>query len=274
MKELIQNRVVEDDQQPIARFDPTANRVKGIIERWVKKIYWSTYYFIHTKISHDGVEYIYKRRSSDKLIIVFSSMVGRFNFIRSLKDAPYDQLFIRDCWAGNASYYWFEGKQDYPELFTQNLIDQVLAKGNYKEVITLGGSKGGTSAIYYGLKNNFDLVFAGACQYMVGDYLAKHQYVIKPWQWEKVVGGEPTKEWINILNQKLEKMIDSRKNSKTIIKLVYSREEHTYPEHIAFLIKKLDECNIHHDDHIESFAKHSLSGLYLKRDIEKFFTAK
>ena len=274
MKELVQNGVFDDDQQPIVHPYISKNRLKGRIEKWLKRIYWSTYYLLHTNTSSDGVEYIYKRRDYDRLVIVFTSMVGRFNFIRSLKDAPYDQLFIRDCWAGNASYYWFEGKQDYPELFTQNLIDQVLAKGIYKEVITLGGSKGGTSAIYYGLKNNFDLVFAGACQYMVGDYLAKHQYVSKPWQWEKVVGGEPTKEWIDILNQKLEKMIDAHKNTKTIIKLVYSTEEHTYPEHLAFLIKKLDECNIQHDDHIESFTKHSMSGLYLKQDIEKYFTAK
>lgn len=274
MKKITQSGVVDDDQQPIAHSGTSNTRLKGRIEKWLKSIYWLTYYFLHTRTSPDGVEYIYKRRGSDKLVIVFTSMVGRFNFIRSLKTVSYDQLFIRDCWADNASYYWFERKQDYPELFTQNLIDQVLAKGNYNKVITIGGSKGGTSAIYYGLKINSDLVFAGACQYRVGDYLAKHQYVTKPWQWEKVVGGEPTQEWIDILNQKLEKMIESHKNSRTIIKLIYSTEEHTYPEHLVYLIEKLDECNIQHDDHIESFTKHSMSGLYLKQDVEKFFAAK
>lgn len=238
--------------------------MKERIHKRFKHIYWSIYYRVHTKHSPDGVEYIYKRKSSNRLIIVFTSMVGRYNFMRTLKNISIDQLFIRDCWADNASYYWFEGKQDYPERFTQNLIESIIKKGSYKEIITLGGSKGGTAAIYYGLKNNVNLVFASACQYRVGDYLSRHQYTTKPWQWEKVVGGEPTKEWIDILDHKMDGMLESCKNSTTKVKLVYSTEEHTYPEHIVYLIQKLDECNIQHEDTIETFTSHSENGLYLK----------
>lgn len=237
-------------------------------------LYWKVYYWLLTKRSPDGVEYIWKRKGSEKLIIVFSSMVGRYNFMRALKKTSIDQLFIRDCWADNASYYWYEGKADYPERYTQNLIDLVLRQGSYKEIITLGSSKGGTAAIYYGLKNKVDLVFAGACQYRVGDYLSRHQYLTKPWQWEKVVGGKPTQEWIDILDQKLEKMIESSKNCKTRIKLIYSTEEHTYPEHIVYLIKKLDECNIQHEDKIESFTVHSMGGIYVKLVLMDYFGIK
>lgn len=242
---------------------------KGLIH-----LYWKVYYWWLTKRSPDGVEYIWKRKGSDRLIIVFTSMVGRYNYMRSLKKIPVDQLFIRDCWADNASYYWYEGKANYPERYTQNLIDMVLNQGSYKEIMTLGGSKGGTAAIYYGLKNKVDLVFAGACQYKVGDYLSRHQYPTKPWQWEKVVGGKPTQEWIDILDQKLEKMIESSKDCKTRIKLIYSTEEHTYPEHIVYLIKKLDECNIQHEDTIETFRDHSENGIFVILVLKDYFHVK
>lgn len=154
-----------------------------------KKLYWSIYFKVLTRKSKDGVEYVLKNRKSDRLLIIFSSMVGKYNFMRALKNASADQLYIRDCWADNNSYYWFENKEDYPELYTQNLIDIVLQSRKYKEVITLGSSKGGTAAIYYGLKNNANLIYAGACQYRVGDYLGRYHYPTSPQKWEKVVGG-------------------------------------------------------------------------------------
>lgn len=238
------------------------------------RFYWKVYYRILTKKSPDGVDYIWKRKGSDKLIIVFTSMVGTYNFMRTLKKIPIDQLFIRDCWANNASYYWYEGKSDHPERYTQKVIDQVLASKSYKEIITLGSSKGGTAAIYYGLKNKVDTVIAGACQYKVGDYLSRHQYPTKPWQWEKVVGGKPNQEWIDILDHKLEKLIETCSNSKTKIKLIYSTEEHTYPEHIVYLINDLDRCNIQHEDTVESFADHSMTGEYVIKAVLDYFHVK
>lgn len=246
-----------------------SNWVKTLKE--LKHLYWSCYYGFYSKKNPDGVEYIWKRRKSNRLIIVFNSMSGKYNFMRTLQSIKIDQLFIHDCWADNASYYWFEGKQDYPEVLTQRLIDDVLRKGSYKEIITLGGSKGGTAAIYFGLKNNANLVFAGACQYKVGDYLARHQAATHPEQWEKVIGGKPTQEWIDILDQKLERMIESHRNCKTLIKLIYSTEEHTYPEHIVYLIEKLDECNIKHEDRVESFTNHSMNGVYVKQVLLDYF---
>ena len=241
------------------------------IFKMLKHSYWSCYYWIYSQKNSDGVEYIWKRRHSERLIIVFNSMSGKYNFMRSLQCIKIDQLFIHDCWADNASYYWYEKKQNYPEIYTLRLIEYVLSKGKYKEIITLGGSKGGTAAIYYGLKINANLVFAGACQYNVGAYLARHQAAMHPEQWEKVVGGKPTQEWIDILDHKLEGMIESCRNCNTLIKLIYSTEEHTYPEHIVYLIEKLDECNIKHEDRVETFTNHSMNGVYVKKELLDYF---
>lgn len=223
-----------------------------------------------TRRTRDGVEYIWKRQKSDKLIIVFTGIGKlRYNYKSSLWHSPYDLLFIADCWAGGVSYYWFEKKKDHPERYTQALIDQVLKKGNYSSVVTLGSSKGGTAALYYGLKINADQICAGACQYYVGDYLSRHQMKEHPEQWEAVVGGEPTGEWKDILDRKLPDMIEARRGSKTKIFLLYSTEEHTYPEHVKPLIERLDACGIAHEDQVESFPEHSMVGGYFREAIKE-----
>lgn len=241
----------------------------------LKRTYNSIYIWMVRKRDSNGVEYIWKRRGSNKLIIVFSAMgYAPFNYIYSLRHSPYDQLFIRDSWASNASYYWFENGQEHPERYTQDLITHIVNRGGYSSVVTVGSSKGGTAAIYYGLKNNAELVYAGACQYYVGDYLSRHQYVNKPWQWQCAVGGKPTKKWIDILDYKLANMIELHSHSKTLIRLLYSTEEHTYSEHIVPLIKKLDECGIKHIDQIEKFEQHSMVGIYFRDAINTFFNGK
>lgn len=225
-----------------------------------------------TKKTPDGVSYIWKRRHSPTLIIVFSGIGKlRYNYKSSLWNSPYDLLFIADCWAGGVSYYWFENKSNHPEQFTQALIDKVLNKGQYTSVITVGSSKGGTAAIYYGLKINADRILAGACQYYVGDYLSRYQWEEHPEQWQAVVGGEPTKEWIDLLDRKMPDMIEAHRDSKTPIFLLYSTEEHTYPEHMKPLIEQLDACGISHEDQVERFPVHDMVGGYFREALKVRF---
>lgn len=242
------------------------------IIKWLKVLFSVFLDIVLTRRSDDGVQYIWKRHGANTLVIVFTGMgPQRYNYKRTLRRSPYDILFIRDCWANNASYYWYEHKGNHPELLTQKLIDHIVCSGNYETLITVGSSKGGTAAIYYGLKNHAKTIIAGACQYYVGQYLAKHQYVEKPYQWHDVVGGEPKQEqeWIDILDQKLPKMIDANSGCETELYLVYSTEEHTYQEHIAPLVAKLDECRIQHHDQVERFQQHSMIGHYFSEALNK-----
>jgi len=240
------------------------------LTRYLKKIVNKTFDAVHTRKSPDGVNYIWKRRGSSTLIIVFSGIgMLRYNYKKSLWNSSNDLLFIADCWAGGVSYYWYENKSDHPERFTQALIDSVLAKGNYSSVITVGSSKGGTAALYYGLKINADQILAGACQYLVGDYLSRYQWEEHPEQWRGVVGEEPNQEWTSILDRKLPDMIKARHGSKTQIFLLYSTEEHTYPEHMKPLIEQLDACGIAHEDQVEKFPVHDMVGGYFREAIRK-----
>lgn len=243
--------------------------MKNTLSYHLKRIFSKTLDTLLTKKSPDGVKYIWKRQKSDRLVIVFTGIGNvRYNYKNSLWHSPYDLLFIADCWAGGVSYYWYENKRNHPEIYTQALIDQVLAKGNYTSVVTVGSSKGGTAALYYGLKINADQILAGACQYYVGDYLSRHQYREHPEQWQAVVGGKPTQEWIDILDRKMPDMIENRRGSKTHVFLLYSTEEHTYSEHVKPLIEQLDVCGIAHEDQMEQFPEHSMIGGYFREAIK------
>lgn len=217
------------------------------------------------KKTGDGVEYIWLRHHSDTLIIVFSGIGNaRFNYLRTLKDCKFDQLYIRDMWAGGVSYYWYENKSNHPEIFTDNLISSILKKNSYKTIITVGSSKGGTAAVYYGLKMKVSLIYAGACQYRVGDYLSRHQLAEHPEQWKAVVGDEVSEEWVHILDGKVASIIKQNRGCSTKIKLLYSTKEHTFNDHIKPLLDQLEACKIHHEDQIEEFPEHSMIGEYFK----------
>ena len=238
----------------------------------LKTFFSKTLDALMTKKSPEGVKYIWKRKGSSTLIIVFTGIGKvRYNYKTSLWHSPNDLLFIADCWSGGVSYYWYENKSTHPEQCTQALIDRVLAKGKYTSVVTLGSSKGGTAAIYNGLKINADRIMAGACQYYVGDYLSRHQYKEHPEQWHAMVGGEPTQEWIDILDRKMPDMIEACRGSKTRVFLLYSTQEHTYPEHVKPLIEQLDACGITHEDQIEQFPEHSMIGGYFREAIKREF---
>lgn len=241
-------------------------------KKQVKRYYSKLLNTILTRKSKDGVEYVLKQHSSSTLLIVFSGIgEARYNYMRSLSASPCDQLYIRDCWANHTSYYWFERQSDYPERFTTKLIEDILSRHTYMQIITIGSSKGGTAAIYYGLKLRASAIFAGACQYLVGQYLSVHQYTKHPEYWQAVVGEDITKEWVERLDNKLENMIRQHTGCSTRLFLLYSTNEHTYEDHIKPLLAVLDECNILHEDQIEHFPEHSMVGDYFKVMLSKRF---
>ena len=64
------------------------------------------------------------------------------------------------------------------------------------------------------------------------------------------------------LNKILPCKIEQCKNSSTTINLLYSPNEHTYPEHIVYLINDLKKANIKYNEKIEKFEDHLEVGRY------------
>lgn len=129
--------------------------------------------------------------------------------------------------------------------------------GGYKKIITLGTSKGGSAAIYYGLKIKADAVYSGANQYYVGDYLntESHKSIFI-----SMMGVSAGTFEQNTLNFRLPEMVEQSVGSHTIIHLLYSKQEHTYNEHIKYMIEDFKKNNIKYDEQVEKFEDHNEVG--------------
>ncbi|MDU4912108.1 accessory Sec system protein Asp2 [Clostridium baratii] len=126
-----------------------------------------------------NIRYIFEKSklfNKDKLIIVFSAFSKdkpKYNYVNTLKCIDCNKLFILDDYGTKGTYYiGLEGKFDI-ETSVISLITEIMAKHNitFKNIISAGSSKGGSAALYYGLKYNFGEIIVGSPQYKIGTYL-------------------------------------------------------------------------------------------------------
>lgn len=102
-------------------------------------------------------------------------------------------------------------------------------------------------------------IYSGACQYYAGNYLKtkEHLPILKA-----MMGDLKINTAVNIVNRMLPDMIKQSTGSYSRIHLLYSKNEHTYDEHIYYLIKDLKKYNISFDEKVEEFEDHNEVGKY------------
>jgi hypothetical protein len=213
--------------------------------------------------------------ASQYLIVVFSgfSKMGfppRYNYMETLKSVDAMQLFILDNTGYNKAGSYYLGENGYffvPEQICE-LISNIKQKHCKSKVIACGSSKGGSAAVYYGLKINAEAIIIGAPQYWIGTYLNTDTY--KP-VLEKML-GTTANEGIARLDDLLKNEIRKQayKDKKPIFYIHFSPGEHTYREHIADLIAELElnryTCEL---DNAYTYEEHSTVGQYFKEYLLK-----
>lgn len=224
------------------------------------------------------LKYILKKfKNSDELIISFSGFPGegnkaKYNYIKTLSKVSKNQIFILDDFGFQSagSYYLGEKGEYFLENVIEELIQSIKKSLGIKKIYTIGSSKGGWASIYYGILLKAQLVVSGAPQYYIGDYLNTNEYHKKIL--EGIVGEEVCQSKIEMLNNKLPNLIKSSKNIEKIKFCIhYSREEHTYDEHIKYLIKDLKSVNSNVEENVESYLEHKDVGKYLKKLLVTIF---
>ena len=229
----------------------------------IKSILMRLYFAVNEKTFQGKVKYLFQRNRSNTLAIVFSGFPGNekpvYNYVKTLKNWKADKLFILDDFAYKGSYYWFQNGSNEPLKYVQLLINQIINGGGYNKIVTLGSSKGGTCAIYFGLTSKADDVYAAACQYYIGQYLNtdEHRRIF-----QSMMGADAGDAEQKILDSMMPDVLQANAGSRTQIHLMYSKEEHTYQEHISDLIKDLNKNGINHTDKIESFKEHGEVGKF------------
>ncbi len=193
---------------------------------------------------YKSVKYLFfPCKSSDRLVVVFSAFGGpgaqpRYNYLKSLATARVNRLYILDDLGDpqRIGTYNLGLNGDFFQIDEVcELIRNVMAQCGAKKLCCAGSSKGGTSAVFFGLRLGAELIVSGAPQYRVGSYLSQPslQSIL-----EKIMGNA-SEESRDKLNSFFKSAVLEHGNSDATVFLHYSPKEHTYENHIRFLIEDL-----------------------------------
>lgn len=154
------------EEKIIKSIKENINRKKFNGEKIFPSIHPIKYYFERAKLLN-----------KNRLMIIFSAFSteeAKYNYISTLKAYDCNKLFILDDFGTKGTYYLGLNGDFNIESSVISLISYIMTKNNitFSNVIAIGSSKGGSAAIYYGLKYNFGNVIAGAPQYKIGTYLS------------------------------------------------------------------------------------------------------
>ena len=177
----------------------------------------------------------FKKISENELIVICSSCTrkgikARYNYMRTLNGVKASQLYILDDFAKDhrGSYYMGSDCRFDEEKVVIDLIKSFAEK--------------------YGTNK------LGGPQYFLGDYLVASGNDITL---EHII-GDKTPEKIKLLNEHLKKKIENNKYKDTQkIHIHFSDKEHTYEEHIKYLMEALMNNGYHVESDIASYANHS-----------------
>jgi len=227
------------------------------IIRKILKAPFLLYLKVHVR-SIEGLKYLWFNRKSKVLAIVFSAFDSEdnhraYNYVKSLSRIPIDFLFLSDPWGFRGSYYMFDKGSYKPQDVVHNLINQrIINRGGYSHVVTLGTSKGGTAALYYGLKCSASDIIIGACQYRIGSYVADYPEIFKG-----MTGNEVNPLDIDRLNAIMPRVIKKIIPEQTHIHLIHSSKEPTYNRDIKYLIEDLNVSGYDWQEYECGFEQHN-----------------
>ncbi|KLU73412.1 MAG: hypothetical protein RHS_0816 [Robinsoniella sp. RHS] len=246
----------------------------------IKIMFHQKYYWYE----NTTVKYLFEKMHSDAVIFVFSSCTragikARYNYVRTLKRINADKMFVLDDGGNDARglFYLGENMDFFVERAVESLIKKTISEGRYKKIIFAGSSKGGYAAINFGVRIPGSTIIAGAPQYRLGDYLMDENNRLEQTLVSVTGCGylDADQDKLEKLNNHLRvKILDAvRNNKENHIYLHYSKAEHTYSEHIKFMLMDLETGNFSTKKEILYYENHSDISLYfpdfLVRSIEE-----
>lgn len=240
-----------------------------MITKQIKKLANVIYIKLHEKRYQNRLRYLFCNNNSDVLFVIFPAFTGekrRYNYIKGLMGYKVDKLFLLDDFGVKGSYLLFEDGKDTPRKLTIGLLSQAINKKKYGKIFFMGTSKGGSCAIYYGLEFNVNYIFAGACQYNLGSYLHRedHEDIFKG-----MMGQNASQHEADTLNKIMPDQIEKYSGNNSFIFNIYSEKELTYQRQIIDLNKKMNECNMKHENIILDFENHDDVGIHFLQYINK-----
>ncbi|MEU1538909.1 hypothetical protein ABZ461_12430 [Actinacidiphila glaucinigra] len=139
-------------------------------------------------------------------------------------------LWIRDRFDGMNSYYLCKDMDFALEESVVTLVWKVMeALALTPDQCTLwGGSKGGSAALYFGLKYGFRNIVSLVPQFLVGSYVERYHPKVA-----RFMMGEVSEQNVRILDSAIPNLVRSGANRSANLYLLSSRQDAQYEEQIA-----------------------------------------
>lgn len=216
------------------------------------------------------INYLFQEgaKSSPFLLVAFQAVptvrngeaIKSYNYTKFLRDINVHRLFIEDTCGKYGCYYLCNNMSFDVEETVIELIESIMQKYDIKKenVITFGSSKGGSAALYYGLKYGFGHIISGAPQSKIAEYLNGRRTDMLQY----MIGDDLLQENIDKLDSLILDLI--KPEVKTKINLLTSEKDAQYKKHIIPLIEAIEKAKL--DANIV-FEK----GIENHRDIATFF---
>lgn len=247
------------------RMQKFCRKVRKLWEYLVTKIrlLWKQKKFRSGQVT---LKYMLERGVGEELIIVFSSCTrkgirARYNYVRTLKNVSCNKLFLLDDFATDhrGAFYLGSNMQFEEADAVKALIDRVREKTGAKRLIFCGSSKGGYTALNFGLEYPESYMVVGGPQYFLGQSLLDTEN----YDALKHIVGQVCREKIEYLNQYLpKKVLQNPYTDSQRIYLHYSDSEHTYEEHIRYLRSDLAGKGYHYSEDVAHYKEHGEISLY------------
>lgn len=185
-----------------------------------------------------NVKYFFQPARQDRkhLLVIFSGFGSATSITYDFRgdtaaSCRSNILWIGDDFNGECAYYLCKDMQLDLEDSILSLIELTLSSLslNRCQCTLMGFSKGGSAALYYGLKYNFKNIIASCPQLHIGSYIVKN--------WPKValnmMGPDYRQQDIEQLDALLPNLIKNTNNKDQHIYLISSQNDEQYPNEIA-----------------------------------------
>lgn len=190
-------------------------------------------------LASNGLEVLYQNKPGKydfkHLIIVFSGFLnakpGNYDFINALDSCPCDVIWINDSFEGMYSYYLcidmnFKIEEAINEFISYQIKERALS---FNDITLTGFSKGGSAALYYGLKLDINNIVITVPQFYIGNYIhTKWKNVA-----EHMMGKKYSKAKIQYMNNLIPELLIKDKKLSRNIYILTSEADEQYQTHIT-----------------------------------------
>ncbi|MEU9086748.1 hypothetical protein [Streptomyces sp. NPDC048357] len=180
------------------------------------------------------VEYKFShaRKGNRHLVVVFANRyapgewgwaTGKLDLLRS------NILWVRDLFDGANTYYLCKGMDFSLEQSVAGLISRVMNALSLSpnEVTMFGSSKGGSAALFFGLKYGFRNIVASVPQFQIGTRVKEGNPDAV-----RVMMGEATEQNVHILDSVLPDLVRSGANPSANVYVISSPQDEQYARQV------------------------------------------